>query len=107
MVLALNPAFAYATADRKVAWQITLDGDVAGTIAAGQDGRAADREGVSHSAPQLGSPSQPGAVVRGCRRAGRQFHLSHRSSLLASARGGRYQTRPVDIPQTAVMPGIV
>lgn len=35
-VLALNPAFAYATADRKVAWQITLDGAVVGTIAAGQ-----------------------------------------------------------------------
>jgi hypothetical protein len=33
-VLALNPV--YATTDRKVAWQITLDGGVVGTIAAGQ-----------------------------------------------------------------------
>jgi hypothetical protein len=35
-VLALNPVFARATADRKVTWQITLDGAVVGTIAAGQ-----------------------------------------------------------------------
>ncbi len=34
--LALNPAFAYATADRKVAWQITLDGALVSTISAGQ-----------------------------------------------------------------------
>jgi hypothetical protein len=35
-VLALNPVFVRTTADRKVAWRITLDGVAAGTIAAGQ-----------------------------------------------------------------------